>query len=157
LIPASLRHAGRSDAAGVCVLDLSEEPAAFRDRAPTPEAEAVRAPGIFRISTTGGASSTGQAIRATPQHHAIARFTARRGFPGGPHELAGPRDGATRGGDLLVKQRECVDHVGPDLQRDDVIGGAERTGKADGVVEQGLGGADLDQHRRQTVEVRIQR
>ena len=42
-----------------------------------------------------------------------------------------------------------MNHVRPDFEGDRDIGGAGRAGEARGIVEQGLGRADLNKHRRQ--------
>ena len=44
-----------------------------------------------------------------------------------------------------MKEMPDMDHFRPYLQFDPHIGGARRLGEAERVVEQGLGGADLDQ------------
>jgi hypothetical protein len=50
---------------------------------------------------------------------------------------------------LGMKQMPDVDHFWPDLKVNTYVRGAGRFGEADRIVEQGFGGADLDQQRRQ--------
>jgi len=48
-----------------------------------------------------------------------------------------------------------MNHFGPDLQIDADIGGAGRFGQPDRVVKQGLRRTDLDQQRRQALEIGV--
>jgi hypothetical protein len=58
-------------------------------------------------------------------------------------------------GQLLMEQRPYMDHVWPNFQRNANIRRASPRGDLDRIVEEGLGTADLDQQRRQTLEIRI--
>jgi hypothetical protein len=66
-------------------------------------------------------------------------------------------DRAAPVGELLIEQRSCTEHVWPDLQRDPNVRRAGPRGDLGCIVEQGLGAADLNEQRRQTLEIGIQR
>ena len=59
--------------------------------------------------------------------------------------------------ELCVPERPRVDHTRPNLEGRRDVGLAGRGGEANGVVEQGLGRADLDQGRRQPLEICVER
>ena len=56
-----------------------------------------------------------------------------------------------------VPERPRMDNVRPDLEGRRDVGRARRGGETDGVVEQSLRRADLDQGRRQPLEIRVER
>ncbi len=68
-------------------------------------------------------------------------------------ERARVRERAPSRIELCVPQRPRMDHVGPDFEGRGNVGLAGRGGEADGVVEQGFGRADLDQGRREALEI----
>src|SRR5229473_4852182 len=74
-----------------------------------------------------------------------------------PHEGARRLDRPLAGLQLGMKQRPDMDHLRPDLEFDAHVGGAGQPGEADRIVEQRLGGTDLDQQRRQAREIGIER
>ena len=72
-------------------------------------------------------------------------------------EFAGIGERISASLQMCVPHRKGVDHVGPDLER---YGNPSRTGgcgKACGIIEQSFAGPNLDQCRRQSLEIREQR
>src|SRR5271166_6358311 len=57
--------------------------------------------------------------------------------------------------DLPIEQLPDVDHVGPDLQSHPNVSRTRRAGEPYRIVEQCFGGADLDQHGWQPLQIRI--
>src|SRR6516165_7764868 len=74
-----------------------------------------------------------------------------------PNKRAAFRDRAAAGGKRRMEQVPDMDHLGPDLEADADIRGPGGPGEAQRVVEQGLGGPDLDEERREAPEVGIDR
>src|SRR5277367_2454690 len=104
-----------------------------------------------------GASPAAREIACLPCA-ALASATARAGrLQVLPHESARTCERVAAGLEPGVPQRPSMDHVWPDLESERHVGLAGRRGKADGVVEQGLGRTDLDQGRWQSSKVRIER
>ena len=74
-----------------------------------------------------------------------------------PNKRAAFRDRAAAGGKRRMEQVPDMDHLGPDLEADADIRSAGGPGEAQRVVEQGLGGPDLNEERREAPEVGIDR
>ena len=73
------------------------------------------------------------------------------------NERARTRKRTPAGLQARIPQRPRMNHARPNLQGDGDIGGAGGGSKTHRIVEQGLVGADLDQHRRESAQVRKER
>ena len=124
--------------------------------------------GVVRVDVQFG----GQVIRPVPDASsgpeicvpALSGFGKRPIAPRGarrlqvfPEERARVRERAPARLEPRVPERPSMDHVRPDFEGRGDVGRAGRGGEADRVVEQGLGRTDLDQGRRQSLEIGVER
>jgi hypothetical protein len=65
----------------------------------------------------------------------------------GADEGAAAIDPPAAGGERRIEEMPDMDHLGPDFEIDAHIGGTGGLGQAQRIVEQGLGGPDLDAKR----------
>ncbi len=74
-----------------------------------------------------------------------------------PEECARTRKRASAGLEARVPERPGVDHVRPYLEGRRDVGRAPGGSEADSIIEQSLGRTDLNEGRRQSLEIRVER
>jgi hypothetical protein len=74
-----------------------------------------------------------------------------------PHEGAGAGQGAAAVFQVRIPQVPSMNHVRPDFERHRDVRFARGGGEAHGIVEQRLVGADLNERRWKSAQIRIER